>query len=498
MGLQPPSEQRLAEFGKELHLDLTEKELDEYRQLIAESLASYETVEEYADETPLAVPEERDEGTRVVNEDPYNAWITRCTVSGTDDGKLAGWEIGIKDNIAVGGVEMTCGSEVIEGYTPEADATVVSRLLAAGGTIVGKTNLDDMAFSGNGHTGAFGPTLNPHDTDHLSGGSSGGSTIAVATGEVKVAIGSDQGGSIRVPASWSGVVGHKPTHGLVPYTGCVGIDNTLDHPGPIGRDVETVAETLTVIAGADHADPRQPNTVPTHDYAAELDGGVDGLRIAVLEEGFAQPESDPAVNDRVRAGLAALEDRGATVEPVSVPIHDDAADIYTVSISEGFLAAVRGEGLGHNWKGWYNTDWAREFGRARRERGHEFPPTVKLTLLLGAYTSEEYRSEYYARAMNLRTKLTETYDEILETYDLITMPTTPMTANKWKPEQNTIEFIGDAWTNLANTSAFNMTGHPSVSVPVEPVDGLPVGLMLTGRAFEDATVLTAASAIEDE
>lgn len=498
MRLQPPSEQQLAELGAELHLDLDKKEIREYKQLIAESLASYETVEEYEDVTPLTVPEGRDGGTRVVNEDPHNAWITRCTISGADNEKLSGWKIGIKDNIAVGGIEMTCGSEVVEGYVPEADATVVSRLLRAGGTVVGKTNLDDMAFSGNGHTSAFGPTLNPHDTEHLSGGSSGGSAIAVATGEVTVAIGSDQGGSIRVPASWSGVVGHKPTHGLVPYTGCVGIDNTLDHPGPIGRDVETVAETLTVIAGKDDNDPRQPDIVPTQDYASELGEGVSGLRVAVLEEGFAQPDSDPAVNDRVRAGLAELEDRGATVESVSIPIHDDAADIYTVSISEGFVAAVRGEGLGHNWKGWYNTDWVREFGRARQQKGHEFPPTVKLTLLLGAYTSEKYSSEYYARAMNLRTKLTEAYDEILETYDLIAMPTTPMTANKWKPEQNTIDFIGDAWTNLANTSAFNMTGHPSVSVPVEPADGLPVGLMLTGRPFDDATVLSAANTIEND
>lgn len=497
MGLQPPSHEQLAELGAELSLNLGEQEIAAHLELITEALSSYETVGGYRDEPVESVPEDRDSGHRAVGEDPYNAWITRCDISERHDGRLAGWDIAIKDNIAVGGVEMTCGSEVMEGFTPRADATLVSRLLGAGGRIVGKTNLDDMAFSGNGHSSAFGPTLNPHDPNHLSGGSSGGSAIAVATEEVKVAIGGDQGGSIRAPASWSGLVGHKPTHGLVPYTGCVGIDNTLDHAGPIGRDVETVAETLTVLAGSDHRDPRQPNTVPTCDYASELEGNVEDLRIAVLEEGFSQPEHESGVNDQVRATLADLEDVGATVESVSIPIHDDAADIYSVSLAEGFLAAFRGEGLGHNWKGWYNTDWAREFGRLRREKGGQFPPTVKFTLLLGAYASDEYRSEYYAMAMNLRNRLTDEYDEVLNTHDVIAMPTTPMTAHEWKPDQDTIEFIGDAWGNLANTSAFNMTGHPSVSVPAGSVDGLPVGLMLTGAAFDDTTVLDAAHAVEN-
>lgn len=497
MGLQPPSKDQLAELGEELSLNLTEQEITDQLSLITEALSSYETVAEYDEDTVGTAPPDRDGGHRVQDSDPYNAWITRCEISGSGEGRLAGWDIAIKDNIAVGGVEMTCGSAVVDGYTPAFDATLVTRLLSAGGDIVGKTNLDDMAFSGNGHSSAFGPTLNPRNPDYLSGGSSGGSAIAVATKEVTVAIGSDQGGSIRAPASWSGVVGHKPTHGLVPYTGCIGIENTVDHAGPIGRDVETVAETLTVLAGSDRRDPRQPNTVPTSDYASDLDGDVEDLNIAVLEEGFDQPESDPAVNESVRSTLSDLKNRGVTVENVSLPIHDDAADIYSVSLAEGFLAAFRGEGIGHNWNGWYNTDWVREFGRLRREKGGQFPPTVKFTLLLGAYASDEYRSEYYATAMNLRNRLTREYDELLEMYDLIAMPTTPMTAHEWKPDQDAAEFIGDAWTNLSNTSAFNMTGHPSVSVPVDPVDGLPVGLMLTGRAFDDATVLNAAQAVEN-
>lgn len=497
MDISPPTEEQVEAYGAELSLDLSDQEISDFRTLITETLGSYETVAEHGEDSEDLSQTTRDGGRRVDGEDPHNAWITRCQISESDDGPLAGWDIAIKDNLAVGGVEMTCGSDVVDGYVPPEDSTLVSRLLSAGGTIVGKTNLDDMAFSGNGHSSSFGPMLNPHDTAHLSGGSSGGSAIAVATGEVTLALGSDQGGSIRAPASWSGVVGHKPTHGLVPYTGCVGIDNTIDHAGPMARDVETVAEALTVLAGKDPADPRQPETVPTADYASALDGDVEGLDIAVLEEGFEQPEADPAVNEKVWAALDEFDQQGATVESVSVPMHADAADIYTVSLAEGLLAAIRGEGLGHNWKGWYNTDWAAAFGRRRREKGGEFPATVKLTLLLGAYASEEYRSEFYGTAMNLRSELTARYDTLLEEYDLIAMPTTPMTANEWKPDQDRLAFIGDAWTNLANTSAFNMTGHPSASVPVGTTDGLPVGLMLTGRPFEDGSVLNAAHAVEN-
>lgn len=495
--MRPPTESEIEQLGAELHLDLTDDEVVDYQELVTDILSSYQVVRDLGQpEPPHSTPRHRNPGYRARADDPYNAWITRCEVTGADDGRLAGWDVAIKDNISVAGVEMTCGSQVMEGYVPNIDATLVSRLLDEGARIVGKTNLDDMAFAGNGHSSAFGPTLNPHDDDHLPGGSSGGSAVAVQTGEVDVAIGGDQGGSIRVPAAWTGVVGHKPTHGLVPYTGCVGIENTIDHAGPLAPDVETAARTLSAIAGKDQNDPRQPDTVPTDEYEAALDGEADALSIGVVEEGFARPEYEEGVNTNVRAALDDLADAGASVEKVSLPMHDAAMDIYTVTLAEGFVAAVSGEGVGHNWKGWYNTSWVDSFGKARRAQGGDFPPSVKLTLLTGAYTSEQYHSKYYAEAMNLRTELTEKYDDLLAEYDVLAMPTTPMTANEYIPDQSRFEFIADAWGNLANTAAFNMTGHPSLSVPVEPHDGLPVGLMLTGDQFGDATVLNAGYTLE--
>jgi amidase len=496
MAPRPPTEDDIRDLGDQLHLDLSPAEVADFTELVTDGLASYETVRELGRVSRPTTTRERDPGHRVREGDPLNAWITACTVEGADDGPLAGWDVAVKDNVAVAGVEMTCGSQVVEGYVPNHDATVVDRLLDAGATVIGKTNMDDMAFTGNGHSSAFGPTRNPHDPAYLSGGSSGGSAIAVATGEADVAVGADQGGSIRVPAAWCGVVGHKPTHGLVPYTGIVGIENTIDHVGPIAPDVETAAKTLGVMAGRDPDDPRQPETVPVGDYADELSGDPTDLAVAVLEEGFTRPEADEDVNDTVRGTLDALSDAGATVDEVAFPWHDDAVDVYSVALAEATYAAMTGEGVGHNWKGWYNTQWVDAFGKFRREQGGDLPPSVKYTLLLGAYTSEAYHSTYYAEAMNLRAELTAAYDDLLGEYDLLAMPTTPQLPHEWVPDQDRFAFLDDAWGSLANCSPFNATGHPALSVPAGTVDGLPVGVMFVGAAFDDATVLDAGRAVE--
>lgn len=497
MGLREPTEEDVRLLGERLHLDLTDEEVTAFRERIADGLSAYQTVREKA-RPPQATRERAyDSGYRVREGDPYNAWITKCDIPGAESGPLAGWDVAIKDNVAVGGIEMTCGSVVMEGYVPAGDATIVTRLLDAGARIVGKTNMDDMAFTGNGHSSAFGPTLNPHDTDRLSGGSSGGSAIAVAEDEVDLGIGADQGGSIRVPAAWCGVVGHKPTHGLVPYTGIAGIENTIDHVGPIAADVETTAHALTVMSGKDPDDPRQPSEVPEIDYHSELSADPADLSIAVLEEGFTRPEADDTVNKVVEDTLDTIDAAGGSVEYVSLPAHDEAVDIYSVALAEGTVAAFQGEGVGRNWKGWFNTDWVESFGKFRRAQGGDFPASYKYNLLLGAYTSKQYHSKYYAEAMNLRTELTETYDELLEEYDVIAMPTTPQLPKEYVPDQDIHAFLDDAWGSLANACPFNATGHPAISVPAgASEDGLPVGLMFVGNQFDDATVLSAAYTVE--
>jgi amidase len=232
--VQPPTPEEIREKAAAHHIDLTDEEVEDFAAIVPGVLAGYERLDELVDPRPRIEHTDRDPGYKPgPEEDPLNAFVTKCRVSGADDGPLAGYEVGIKDNVAVAGVEMTLGSKLFEGYVPSTDATIVTRLLDAGATITGKLNMEDMAFSGSGELSATGPVLNPRDENHIAGGSSSGSAAAVASGAVDVAIGGDQGGSIRIPASWSGIVGHKPTHSLVPYTGIVGLGRSFDHAGPM-------------------------------------------------------------------------------------------------------------------------------------------------------------------------------------------------------------------------------------------------------------------------
>jgi amidase len=497
MPLRPPPIDALEELGAGLFLDLTDEELEFFEQMIEQRMDAYETVMSYEPVPKLGGTERRtrSSGRRVTSEeDPLNAWVTQCFVGGDDGGDLEGWTVGVKDNVSVAGVEMTCGSQVIEGYVPNRDATVVTRLLEAGADIVGKTSMDDMAMTTSGHS-AFGPVFNPHDDDYLAGGSSGGSAVAVATGDVDVAIGSDQGGSVRIPSAFCGIVGHKPTYGLVPYTGCIGIEHAIDHPGPMGPNVESVARALTAIAGSNERDLRNHSPVPVERYEEALDGDISELSIGVLDEGFDREGSDDDVVNTARDGVDRLADLGATVEGVSVPMHTDAKDIHTVCTSEGLLDAIRGEGLGHGWKAWYNRSWIETFGKSRRAQADDFPARLKMLLLMGAYTNEAYHSRYYARAMNLVVELTERYDAAFEEHDLLAMPTAVTKPPAHKPEQDQYDRLGQSGI-VHNATPFNRTGHPGISVPVGDTDGLPVGLMLVGPRFEDARVLNAAYALE--
>ncbi|APX97489.1 amidase family protein [Natronorubrum daqingense] len=498
MPIRPPTKQTLRELGESLFLDLTDDELEQFVSLAESRVSAYETVRSYDPESRFGGSDrrERSAGVRVPDEEnPHNAWVNRCFVAGDDGGELDGLEVAIKDNVCVGGVELTCGSQVVEGYIPDVDATIVTRLLEAGADVTGKANMDDFAMTRTGHS-TFGSVTNPHDDTHLAGGSSGGSAVLVATGDADAAIGTDQGGSVRIPAALCGIVGHKPTYGLVPYTGCIGLAHAIDHPGPMAPDVETTARLLSVISGSNERDLRSHAPVPVEPYHERLEGDAADLSIGVLEEGFDRAEADEGVLERVRTGLDALADEGATLADVSEPMHRDAGDIHTVCTAEGLLDAMIGEGLGHGWKAWYNTSWIEFFGSARRVQADDFPAPLKLSLLMGAYANEAYHSRYYADGMNLVVELTERYDALLAEHDLLAMPTTLDTAPETAPEMDEFDRMREEIV-VANTTPFNRTGHPAISVPVGEVDGLPVGLMLVGSRFDDATVLDAAATLEE-
>ena len=414
---------------------------------------------------------------------------------GAPSGELAGKRIGLKNNICVAGMPLICGSLVLEGYVPETDATIVTRLLDAGAEIVATLNLDNFAFSGAGDTSAQGAILNPHSTEHLAGGSSGGSAAALYYDDIDITIGGDQGGSIRIPASWCGVVGLKPTHSLVPYTGIVGIDNTFDHTGPMARTVADAALMLDVIAGKDPLDPRQ-GEVPVQSYTEVLGRSVSGLRIGVLAEGFGLANSEPDVDAAVRQAIGVFNELGAQATEVSIPAHKEAGGIVWGLICEGAAALLRSNGMGYGWQGLYNPGLVETLGKFRRAQANDFPPTLKLVLLVGTYMSERYHGRMYAKAQNLRYALRASYDRELEQVDVLALPTTPMKAHRYEPDIDIKGLITHGWNMLDNTAPFDMTGHPAISIPCGKSNGLPVGLMLVGKHFDDASLFRAAHAFE--
>jgi amidase len=384
---------------------------------------------------------------------------------------------------------------VLHDYAPDRDATIVERLLDAGADIVAVLNMDSFGYSGAGDTSAYGPTLNPHDTRHLAGGSSSGSAAALFYDGIDATIGGDQGGSIRIPASWCGVLGLKPTHGLVPYTGIVGLDQTYDHVGPLARTVENLALVLGVIVGKDPGDPRQ-REVPVEDYQAALGRGIRGLRIGLFKEGFEQADMEPDVAAAARGAVEALRAHGAEVTEVSVPEHGAGGPIAWGLFAEAVAALWLCNGTGYHWQGAYDPAMSIAFGTALRDHGDALSPQGKLEIMVGAYLREAYHGRYYAKAQNLRAWLRAAYDRALQAVDVLAMPTSPVKAHRYEADLGMEERILRGWSMLGNTAPFNMTGHPSISIPCGKSMGLPIGLMLTGRHFQDATLLTLAAACE--
>lgn len=496
MALRKPTEQDLRRLAQENRFQLTDEELESFQALIPGLFQSYESLDRMPlPKEPLKYPD-RDPGQRPSpQDDPLNAIVRRCNLKGAGTGKLADKRFGLKNNVCVAGMPLSCGSLVLDGFIPDTDATIVTRLLDAGAEVVATLNLDNFAFSGAGDTSAQGATLNPHNPEHLAGGSSGGSAAGLYYDDIDVTIGGDQGGSIRIPASWCGVVGLKPTHSLVPYTGIVGIDNTFDHAGPMALTAAEVAVTLDVIAGKDPLDPRQ-GEVPVQDYAGTLEKGVGGLRIGVLTEGFGLGASEPDVDEAVRRAVGIFSELGATTPEVSIPSHSQAGGIIWGLIAEGGTALLRSNGMGHHSAGFYNPGMVESFGKSLNAQSNDLPASVKLVLLIGSYMGEEYHGRMYAKAQVLRRGLRASYDEALSQYDVLAMPTTPMKAHKHDPSLGTEERVSRGWNMLDNTAPFNMTGHPAINIPCAKSNGLPVGLMLVGRHFDDARLLQAAHAFE--
>ncbi|AGB32178.1 aspartyl/glutamyl-tRNA amidotransferase subunit A [Natrinema pellirubrum DSM 15624] len=418
-------------------------------------------------------------------------FITEERIEGADDGPLAGRTVAVKDNISTEGVRTTCGSKMLEDYVPPYDATVVSRLKEAGATIVGKANMDEFGMGTTTETSYFGATDNPAAPGHVPGGSSGGSAAAVAAGEADLALGSDTGGSVRCPAAFCGVVGIKPTYGLVSRYGLVAYGNSLEQIGPFGETVEDAAELLDVIAGSDERDAttREAPLEDSERYADAATGDVDGLSIGVpteLLEG-----ADEGVVETFWDAIADLEDRGAEYHEVSLPSVEHAVEAYyVIAMSEASSNLARFDGVRYGQSGGYDGNWNETFAKAREEG---FGDEVKRRILLGTYAlSAGYHDKYYKKAQDARAWVKQDFDDALAEADVLASPTMPV------PPFELGESLEDPlqlYLADANTVPVNLADLPAISVPAGETDGLPVGLQLIGPAFGERRLIRAASAL---
>ncbi len=423
----------------------------------------------------------------------HNGYITEEPIEGAEEGPLAGKTVAVKDNISTAGVRTTCGSAMLAEYVPPYDATVVERLKEAGATIPGKTNMDEFGMGTTTETSAYGPVENPAAEGYVPGGSSGGSAAVVAAGDADMALGSDTGGSVRCPAAFCGVVGIKPTYGLVSRYGLVAYANSLEQIGPIAPTVAEAAALLEVIAGPDERDATTRDAREaggSYDFTGAADGDVDGMEVGVpteLIEG-----ADPAVVEQFWAAIDDLEAAGASYHEVDLPSLEHAVEAYyVIAMSEASSNLARFDGVRYGVSGGDDGDWNETFARAREEG---FGPEVKRRILLGTFAlSAGYQDKYYRKAQDARAWVKQDFDQALAEADVLASPTMPV------PPLKRGESLDDPlqmYLADANTTPVNLANLPAISVPAgETDDGRPVGMQLVGPAFGERAVIRAGSAL---
>lgn len=410
--------------------------------------------------------------------------------SGGEIPPLAGIPIAIKDNMCTEGIKTTCASKILYNFVPPYSATVVEKVLGAGMVLVGKTNMDEFAMGSSSENSGFYPVSNPWDTDRVPGGSSGGSAVAVASGETVLGLGSDTGGSIRQPASLCGVVGLKPTYGAVSRYGLVAFASSLDQIGPISRDVTDCALLLNVITGHD---PLDSTSAPGDraDYTGFLNKDIKGLRIGVPKE-YMGEGIDPGVRSVMDEALKALSSLGAQIEETSLPHSRYAIPVYyLIATAEAGSNLARYDGVRYGYRGEDPEDVVDMFMRTR-SRG--FGAEVKRRIMLGTYAlSAGYYDAYYLKALKTRTLIKGDFDSAFERYDVLVCPTSPGTAFR-KGEK--LDDPLQMYLSDITTISVNLAGMPGISIPAGFSGGLPVGMQIMGRPFDEGTLIRVAHAFE--
>ncbi|MBT5139589.1 MAG: amidase [Acidimicrobiaceae bacterium] len=475
--------------------------LDELAEVADEMLELYQRVRDLAvcEGTAPDQPEpERADLEEVLGRDAGSAWMFRTPQQGPSSGSngpLSGQRLAVKDCIAVSGVPMTIGTTFFR-HVASSDAPSVARSLEAGATLTGTTVCESLCLSGSSFTSSTGVVPNPFDTTRSAGGSSSGNAVVIARGEADIALGTDLGGSVRNPAAWSGITALKPTFGVVPYTGAMPTEATMDHLGLMARTAAEIHPFLVALAGADGFDSRQigigslrpaTNTNP---------------RIAVLAEGFEHPHADVRVSAAVRRGAAQLGALLAysAVAEVSVPLHRHAPDIHAPIAAEGSLVTLFEQSLqSSNHAGPYDSALAEAFASAVRDNAGALPLNAMATLVATSAARRRTGGTVPSIAQGLRRRLQAQYEAVLQQHDVLVLPTVPMLPHLLPRESLSVrEYRRLAFEMHDNNCATNLTGHPSITIPCAMIDGLPVGMMLIGRHLEDLDLIALAARFQQE
>lgn len=406
-------------------------------------------------------------------------------------GRVAGIPMAVKDVLCTKGIRTTCASLILDKFIPVYDATVIRMLRREGLTMVGKANMDEFAMGSSTENSAYGPTLNPWDLERVPGGSSGGSAAAVAAGEAIWALGSDTGGSIRQPASFCGLVGLKPTYGLISRYGLVAFASSLDQVGTITRDVRDCAMLLSVIAGHDPMDSTSLDIEPP-DYEKACEGDIKGLRVGVPVE-LMQEGLTPGVKEAIERSLRLLGELGAEVEETNLPNLDYALSAYyIIAPAEASSNLARFDGVRYGYRVQGAEDIMEMYGRTR-EMG--FGAEVKRRIMLGTYAlSAGYYEAYYGQAQKVRTLIVRDFQRAFENFDVLVSPTSPTPAFRLgeKLEDPLTMYLSDVCT-----IPVNLAGIPAINIPCGLEDGLPVGLQIMGKVLDEANLLRVARAMEE-
>ena len=409
-------------------------------------------------------------------------------------GKLAGIPIAIKDNICTDGIKTTCASKMLQDFIPPYDATVVKNLKAEDAIIIGKTNMDEFAMGSSTENSSFKNTKNPWATDRVPGGSSGGSAAVVGSGMAPISLGSDTGGSIRQPAAFCGVVGLKPTYGLVSRFGLIAFGSSLDQIGPFGKTVKDTALTLEVIQGEDKLDSTSVKQKFTEDYLSTIENGIKGMRIAVPAE-FFKPGLDEEIATSIKESIEKFKALGAIVEEISLPITEEGLSAYyIISSAEASSNLARFDGIRYGYR---TEDFANLDELIEKTRSEAFGEEVKRRIMLGTYAlSSGYYDAYYNRAQKLRKRIKEEFNAVFKKYDIILSPTSPVLPFKiGEKSKDPVEmYLADIYTiNI------NLAGIPALSMPCGfSKSGLPIGLQIIGAHYCEEKILRAAYSLEQE